>query len=69
MKSIFKNKALTWCLSVTGAVGLTVPFFITQSPAEASVDGRGQFDPADNDGAGMSDAWEVHFFVDVTARD
>ncbi|BCX48620.1 hypothetical protein HAHE_25280 [Haloferula helveola] len=36
--------------------------------ATASIDGRAYWDPADSDGDGMSDEWEVAHFGDITAR-
>lgn len=37
-------------------------------PAEASVDGRGLWNPLDADADGMSDEWEMHFFGVTEAR-
>lgn len=70
MKSIYKNKTLTWCLSIAGAAGLlAVPFFMGQPTVKAAIDGRGMYDPADEDADGMSDTWEIYYFGSTEARD
>lgn len=68
MKFFIRNSVL-WCVSLLALMGVTVvPFIVSQNNANASIDGRGEFDPNDKDSDGMSDAWEVHYFGSIEAR-
>lgn len=64
----FVRKPTLWLMLLpallVGALGL----WLMQTDAVASLDGRGRWDPADNDSDGMSDEWELYYFGSVGAR-
>ena len=59
-----------WCLPAIACAGIyAVPYFLAPPAANASLDGRGYYDPFDSDGDNMSDSWEIAMFGSIEARD
>lgn len=63
------KKPVLWLIMTPVLLAGVLGFWLMQPAAVASLDGRGRWDPADNDGDGMSDEWETYYFGAITDRD
>ena len=65
----FPKNAGGWVLSTVGIASFfAIPIAFNYYTANASLDGRGQFNTKDADGDEMSDEWEIYHFGSISAR-